>query len=107
MTIVRRLRWIVLLLPLLIPLVTSNEYLVHSVLVRACIYAIVVAGLGLVVGYNGAVRVGPAGLFAVGAYTAAILMTKLGLSYWIALPLAVGLAALFGVALGIPALRLQ
>jgi branched-chain amino acid transport system permease protein len=34
-------------------------------------------------------------------------MTKLGMSYWVALPLAVGLTALFGVALGIPALRLQ
>jgi ABC-type branched-subunit amino acid transport system ATPase component/ABC-type branched-subunit amino acid transport system permease subunit len=103
----RRLRWVVLLLPLLVPLVTSNEYLVHSVLVKACIYAIVVAGLDLVVGYNGDVSVGHAGLFAVGAYTAAILMTRLGMSYWVALPLAVALTALFGVALGIPALRLQ
>jgi ABC-type branched-subunit amino acid transport system ATPase component/ABC-type branched-subunit amino acid transport system permease subunit len=103
----RRLRWVLLLLPLLVPLMTSNEYLVHSVLVKACIYAIVVAGLDLVVGYNGDVSVGHAGLFAVGAYTAAILMTKLGMSYWIALPIAVALAALVGVGLGVPALRLQ
>jgi branched-chain amino acid transport system permease protein len=103
----RRARWLLLLLPLAIPLLTANEYLVHSVLVKACIYAIVVAGLDLVVGYNGDVSVGHAGLFAVGAYTAAILMTKLGLSFWIALPAAVVLAALFGVGLGVPALRLQ
>ena len=107
MAILRRLRWALLLLPLLVPLITSNEYIVHSVLVKACVYAIVVAGLDLVVGYNGDVSVGHAGLFAVGAYTAAILMTKLGMSYWIALPLAVALTALVGVGLGIPSLRLQ
>ena len=106
-TTLRRARWLLLLLPLLIPLLTSNEYLVHSVLVKVCIYAILVAGLDLVVGYNGDVSVGHAGLFAVGAYTAAILMTKLGVSFWIALPAAVALTALFGVGLGIPALRLQ
>jgi len=107
MALLRRLRWALLLLPLLIPLITSNEYLVHSVLVKACVYAIVVAGLDLVVGYNGDVSVGHAGLFAVGAYTAAILMTKLGVSYWLALPAAVALTAVVGVGLGIPALRLQ
>jgi ABC-type branched-subunit amino acid transport system ATPase component/ABC-type branched-subunit amino acid transport system permease subunit len=107
MALLRRLRWALLLLPLLIPLITSNEYLVHSVLVKACVYAIVVAGLDLVVGYNGDVSVGHAGLFAVGAYTAAILMTKVGVSYWLALPAAVALTALVGVGLGIPALRLQ
>lgn len=107
MHVLRRLRWTALLLPLLIPLLTSNEYLVHSVLVKACVYAIVVAGLDLVVGYNGNVSVGHAGLFAVGAYAAAILMTRLGMSYWIALPIAVVLTALAGTGLGIPALRLQ
>jgi ABC-type branched-subunit amino acid transport system ATPase component/ABC-type branched-subunit amino acid transport system permease subunit len=105
--VLRRLRWLLVLVPFVVPLLTSNEYLVHSVLVKACIYAIIVAGLDLVVGYNGDVSVGHAGLFAVGAYTAAILMTKLGLSFWIALPAAVVLAALFGVGLGVPALRLQ
>ena len=65
MVILRRLRWVLLLLPLLVPLITSNEYIVHSVLVKACVYAIVVAGLDLVVGYNGDVSVGHAGLFAV------------------------------------------
>jgi ABC-type branched-subunit amino acid transport system ATPase component/ABC-type branched-subunit amino acid transport system permease subunit len=107
MTLLRRLRWALVLLPLLIPLLTSNEYIVHSVLVKACVYAIVVAGLDLVVGYNGDVSVGHAGLFAVGAYTAAILMTKAGVSFWLALPAAVALTALVGVGLGIPALRLQ
>jgi ABC-type branched-subunit amino acid transport system ATPase component/ABC-type branched-subunit amino acid transport system permease subunit len=107
MVLLRRLRWALLLLPLLIPLLTSNEYIVHSVLVKACVYAIVVAGLDLVVGYNGDVSVGHAGLFAVGAYTAAILMTKVGVSFWLALPAAVVLTALVGVGLGIPALRLQ
>lgn len=104
--IVRAALWLFVLLPLLAPLVTQNEYIVHSVLVRACIFTILVAGLDLVVGYNGDVSVGHAGLFAVGAYTAAILMSKLGVSFWIALPAAMALAALFGVGLAVPALRL-
>ncbi|GAC1654552.1 MAG: branched-chain amino acid ABC transporter ATP-binding protein/permease [Gemmatimonadaceae bacterium] len=103
-------RWLAVLAALAvfaIPLMTSNEYYVHSVLVKVCVYVIVVAGLDLVVGYSGDVSVGHAGLFAVGAYTAAILAGRLGVSYWIALPVAVAVASLFGLALGVPALRLQ
>ena len=90
-----------------IPLFSSNEYLVHSVLAKVCIYVILVAGLDLVVGYCGDISAGHAGLLAVGAYTSAVLCSKYGWSWPATVPIAVGLTALFGVILGVPALRLS
>ena len=99
--------WLLLAVGATLPLLTSNAYYVHSVMSKVCIYAILVAGLDLVVGYAGDVSVGHAGLFAVGAYTAAIAMTQVGLPFPLAAGLAVLLAAVFGLALGFPALRLS
>ena len=102
-------RWIVGALAvagLFVPLMSSNQYYVHSVLAKVCIYTIVIAGLDLVVGYSGDVSVGHAGLFAAGAYTTAILMWKLHFSFWAAAPLGIVMGALFGLMLGVPALRL-
>ncbi len=92
---------------LFVPFVTKNPYYVHSVACKVCIYVILVAGLDLVVGYSGDVSVGHAGLFAAGAYTAAILVTK---AHWPFLPAAlsgIAMGALFGLLLGVPALRLS
>jgi branched-chain amino acid transport system permease protein len=90
-----------------VPLVTSNEYYVHSVMAKVCVYVILVAGLDLVVGYSGNVSVGHAGLFAVGAYTTAILMWKLDVPFPLAAIAGITLGAAFGVLLGVPALRLS
>lgn len=92
---------------LFVPLVTTNEYYVHSVLVKVCVYVILVAGLDLVVGYSGDVSVGHAGLFAVGAYTAAILMSRFGWTFALSAACGVALTAGFGLLLGVPALRLK
>jgi branched-chain amino acid transport system permease protein len=92
---------------LFVPIVTKNPYYVHSVACKVCIYVILVAGLDLVVGYSGDVSVGHAGLFAAGAYAAAILVTK---AHWPFLPAAlagIAMGALFGLLLGVPALRLS
>ena len=90
-----------------LPAATSNEYYVHSIAAKVCIYVILVAGLDLVVGYAGNVSVGHAGLFAVGAYTAAILMTQLSVPFPLAAAASILLTAVFGFLLGIPALRLR
>ena len=103
-------RWVIgtlAVLFLFVPLVSSNQYYVHSVLAKVCIYTIVIAGLDLVVGYSGDVSVGHAGLFAAGAYTTAILMWKLHFSFWSAAPMGIVMGALFGLLLGVPALRLS
>jgi branched-chain amino acid transport system permease protein len=102
-------RWCLPLLVLAcgcVPLLTANEYYVHSVLSKVCVYTIVIAGLDLVVGYSGDVSVGHAGLFAAGAYTTAILMWKLHWPFIAAAPAGIAMGALFGLLLGVPALRL-
>ncbi|GAC1446854.1 MAG: hypothetical protein NVSMB56_09550 [Pyrinomonadaceae bacterium] len=98
---------IVAVLFFFVPLFTSNGYYVHSVAAKICIYVILVAGLDLVVGYSGDVSVGHAGLFAVGAYTAAILMSKSDTPFLLAAVIAVAFGAVFGLLLGVPALRLS
>ena len=62
-------------------------------------------GLDILVGWTGQISLGHAGLYAVGAYASALTATKLGLPFWISAPIGVATAALFGVALALPALR--
>ena len=50
------------------------------------IYAIVLFGLDIVVGYTGQVSLGHAGLFGIGAYTAGVLVIKLGAPLLVTLP---------------------
>ena len=71
------------------------------------IYAIVLFGLDIVVGYTGQVSLGHAGLFGVGAYVAGVLVFKLGASLWITVPAAILITAGFGALLALPALRVS
>ncbi len=71
------------------------------------IYVMLGLGLNVVVGLAGLLDLGYVGFYAVGAYTYAILNTYFGVGFWTALPIAGGLAALFGFLLGFPVLRLR
>ncbi len=64
-------------------------------------------GLNIVVGLAGLLDLGYVAFYAVGAYSYALLATTFGLSFWICLPVAGILAALWGVLLGFPVLRLR
>ena len=64
-------------------------------------------GLNIVVGLAGLLDLGYVAFYAVGAYAYALLATHFGLSFWILLPAAGILAALWGVMLGFPVLRLR
>ncbi len=64
-------------------------------------------GLNIVVGLAGLLDLGYVAFYAVGAYSYALLSTTFGLSFWICLPLAGILAALWGILLGFPVLRLR
>src|ERR1700712_1493797 len=88
------------------PLVVENAYYIH-LLETIMIYAILLFGLDIVVGYTGQVSLGHAGLFGVGAYVAGVLFFKLGMPIWITLPAAVALTAGFGALLALPALRVS
>ena len=71
-SVLSRLWPVLLLLPLVLPRAIDNGYYV-GLLNRILVYAILVASLDLVVGYIGDVSIGHAGLFAIGAYTVAVL----------------------------------
>ncbi len=71
------------------------------------IYAISVLGLNLLIGFNGQISLGHSAFFAVGAYTAAILMNFGGIPYWATLPVAAVVCFGAGFLFGFPALKLE
>ena len=89
-----------------VPLFTSNPYYVHMV-GTIMIYAILIFGLDIVVGYTGQVSLGHAGLFGVGSYAAGVMFMKLGAPLWLILPASVAITAGFGALLALPALRVS
>jgi branched-chain amino acid transport system permease protein len=88
----------------LFPLLVPNPYYIHLV-ETILIYAILLFGLDIVVGYTGQVSLGHAGLFGVGSYTTGALFFKLGVPFFLAVPASIGVTALFGAILALPALR--
>ena len=87
-----------------LPLAVQNPYYIHLV-ETIMIYAIVLFGLDIVVGYTGQVSLGHAGLFGIGAYAAGVLVMKLAAPLWVTLPAAIVVTAGFGALLALPALR--
>ena len=86
------------------PLMSGNSYYVHMV-GTIMIYAILLFGLDIVVGYTGQVSLGHSGLFGVGSYTAGVLFLKLGAPLWLIIPASILVTAGFGALLALPALR--
>ncbi len=78
-----------------------------SIMVLALIFVVLGLGLNITVGLAGLLDLGYVAFFAVGAYTYALLNTKLGLGFWTCLPLGGMAGALFGILLGFPILRLR
>ena len=75
--------------------------------VQILIYVMLGWGLNIVVGLAGLLDLGYVAFYAVGAYSYALLATNYGLSFWLLLPIAGALAALWGILLGFPVLRLR
>ncbi|HEY5365090.1 MAG TPA: branched-chain amino acid ABC transporter permease [Casimicrobiaceae bacterium] len=72
-----------------------------------CVYLMATFGLNLTVGYAGQMSLGQAAFFGIGAYIAAILTTRYGISFWLVIPIAAVVCFIVGLALGFPALRVQ
>ena len=87
-----------------VPLVTHNPYYIHLI-ETIMIYAILLFGLDIVVGYTGQVSLGHAGLFGIGSYTTGVLFLKLGAPLWLIIPASIATTAAFGAILALPALR--
>ena len=96
---------IALLVACALPLLVSNYRTFQFTLVL--VYAIALLGLNLLTGYNGQISLGHGAFYAIGAYTAAILMDKYGVPYWATLPVAGIVCLTAGFLFGLPALRLE
>jgi branched-chain amino acid transport system permease protein len=88
-----------------LPFVLSNYRIFQLTL--ALVYAIVLLGLNILTGYNGQISLGHGAFYAIGAYTAAILMDKFGVPYWATVPAGGAVCLVFGFLFGLPALRLH
>jgi branched-chain amino acid transport system permease protein len=104
-----RLQWMLLLAVIAVLAIAPNFLKSYGVylLTLWCVYLMATFGLNLTVGYAGQISLGQAAFFGIGAYTAAILMTKLGLSFWVVLPMAAIVCFVVGLIVGFPALRVQ
>jgi branched-chain amino acid transport system permease protein len=71
------------------------------------IYAIALLGLNILTGYNGQISLGHGAFYAVGAYTAAILIDRWDVGFGWTVPLAGLVCLVVGFLFGIPALRLE
>lgn len=89
----------------LVPLVFKS-FVVYELSV-ALTYAIAILGLNILMGFNGQISVAHGVFFALGAYTTAILTTRYGINPFLTCPLSVAVAAIFGLIVGVPALRWQ
>ena len=92
----------ILILPFLLP----NAYIIQIVNMIG-IYAIVGTGVNILTGYTGQLSLGQAAFYGIGAYTTALLNTKLGCPFFVVLPASVLVTAVFGVFLAIPALKVR
>jgi branched-chain amino acid transport system permease protein len=96
---------IVLVFAVCLPFVLHTFFVFQMTMIL--IYAIAIIGLNLLTGFNGQLSLGHAAFYAIGAYTAAILMEKFGISYVWTLPAAAVSCFVFGFLFGLPALRLE
>jgi len=108
-TTVRRIKLFALIIALVIAVILPQYYGEYRTFqfTRMLVYAIAVLGLGLLTGFNGQISLGHGAFFAVGAYTAAVLMDRLDVPYLATLIPAALLTFVLGFALSIPALRLH
>lgn len=86
-------------------LVASDYQLFQASMVLS--YAVALLGLNMLTGYNGQISLGHGAFYAIGAYSAAILMQRWGVHYALALPAAGLISGVVGYLFGRPALRLE
>jgi branched-chain amino acid transport system permease protein len=78
-----------------------------NIMITALMYVMLGLGLNIVVGVAGLLDLGYVAFYAVGAYSYALLHLHFGIGFWTALPIGALLAAILGIILGFPVLRLR
>ncbi len=92
------------ILLLTMPLFITNAFVLHAILL-ILIYIPLVLSINLITGFTGMLTMGNSAFYGVGAYTSALLMMRFGLPWPIAFLGAGLVAAIFGVVVGVPCLR--
>jgi branched-chain amino acid transport system permease protein len=98
----------VLAVAMILPFVSNDYWALIGT--RAAIYWVLVSGLNLIVGFAGHLAIGYVALLTLGAYTTSVLVAgnvMAPLPVFAALPIAAFVGAVFGVIVGLPALRLR
>lgn len=95
-----------ILVLLVFPQVAPNRYIVHIVNM-AGLYILLSLGLNIAMGYCGQINLALGAFWGVGAYTAALLNTRLGIPIWINLPVGMALAGLVGALIALPMLKVR
>lgn len=91
---------------LVVPFVIEQALILRYIC-TIMMYATLAGSLNVINGYSGQTCLGQAGFFCIGAYTCAALTKNFGVSFWIVLPLAGILAALVGLLVSLPTLKLS
>ncbi|MBP9501855.1 MAG: hypothetical protein KBF17_06840 [Candidatus Promineofilum sp.] len=106
----QKIAMIVLLIALLVLPRVLGIFLTN-VLDQVGIFILMALGLNIVVGFAGLLDLGYVAFFAIGAYVTALMTSTgtlgMGLSFWVAVPVAVLAATMAGTILGIPVLRMR
>lgn len=104
-----RLQWMLLgagiILGFCLPLF-AGSYMLTTIITTMTII-IATLGIQIMTGYCGQISLGHAAFVAVGAYTSAILASRVGLSFWITVPIAGVVAGLIGLLVGLTSIRLK
>lgn len=89
-----------------LPLVVTSTYY-RSIFVRVILYSLLASSLNMINGYSGQFNIGHIGFYCTGAYVYALCSMYFKLSFWVLLPLAGIVAAIFGYLISLPTLRLK
>jgi len=95
---------ILIILAFTIPSFVSSRFILH-ILILGCIWAMAATSMNLIMGYTGQVNLAHGAFFGIGAYSAGLLILKLGIPFWPALILACAITVVFGFLIGLLALR--
>lgn len=101
---------VLVFIPQLVDALVEKSNYVMDILVRILFYTIFATSLNAINGYSGQFNIGHAGFMLIGAYTGALLATKLGMGgdlFWITLPIAGIITALAGFLISLPTLKLR
>jgi branched-chain amino acid transport system permease protein len=102
----RNISFLVLLAVMVcLPIFWHDQYILH-LLIIVFIYSLVALGVRLIM-LTGQWTFGQAAFLAIGSYSSVLLVRKMGLSFWAAMPLAGLVAAALAILLGYPILRLK